>query len=220
MVIHPDDRILVAIMNNRQDWQRVLDEGWYRIPVKHAPPGTPDFDHLAFYQTKVFDSDKWAIHYYARIEGHELMTRKDLVPSQPDHKRAHNWYYKLQLGPLQHKLPPIMSTNWRRITFITTTGDRFESADEINDLFEKESPAGRLFVQLKEMGIHAERDFQFREQGVDYIADLAVPTAGDRWLPVKFTPQSPNGVLKFSSDTPIEECIQAIQQELAKSTRR
>jgi hypothetical protein len=36
-------------MNNKKDWQRVQDEGWYRIPVKHAPKGTPDFDHLAFY---------------------------------------------------------------------------------------------------------------------------------------------------------------------------
>ena len=47
-----DDRILVAIMNNKKDWQRAQDEGWYRIPVKHAPEGTPDFDYIAFYQTK------------------------------------------------------------------------------------------------------------------------------------------------------------------------
>ena len=105
MPIYPDDRILVAIMNNKKDWQRVLHEGWYRIPVKHAPKDTPGFDYLAFYQTKTFGSDKWAIHYYAPIEGHELMTRKDLIPSQPNHKRADSWYYKLQLGPLQHKLP-------------------------------------------------------------------------------------------------------------------
>ena len=31
MIIYPDDRVLVAIMNNQKDWQRVLDEGWYRI---------------------------------------------------------------------------------------------------------------------------------------------------------------------------------------------
>ena len=49
MPIYPDDRILVAIMNNKKDWQQVLDEGRYRIPVKRAPESTPDFDWLAFY---------------------------------------------------------------------------------------------------------------------------------------------------------------------------
>jgi hypothetical protein len=68
------------------------------------------------YYTKVFKDDKWAIHYYAPIQGHELATRRDLIPSEPDHPRAGNWYYALQLGPLEHKLPPIVSHRWRRIT--------------------------------------------------------------------------------------------------------
>lgn len=106
MLIYPDDRVLVAIMNNAQDWQRVQTEGWYRLPAKHAPEGTPHFDWLAFYFTRAFGSDKWAIHYYARIEGHELLPRRDLLPAEPDHKRAGDWYYKLQIGPIQHKLPP------------------------------------------------------------------------------------------------------------------
>ena len=50
------------------------------------------------YSTKVFKEDKWAIHYYARIEGHELVASRDLIPSEPDHPRARAWYYKLQLG--------------------------------------------------------------------------------------------------------------------------
>jgi hypothetical protein len=51
-VIYPDDRVLVAIMNNKKDWQLVLDEGWYRIPVKHAPEPVPQLDIIAFYLTK------------------------------------------------------------------------------------------------------------------------------------------------------------------------
>jgi len=222
MVIYPDDRILVAIMNNKKDWQRVLDEGWYRIPVKHAPEGTPDFDYIAFYQTKVFDSDKWAIHYYAHIEGHELITRKDLIPSQPNHKRANNWYYKLQLGPLQHKLPPIVSMNWRRITFIVTTGDRFESVEEINDLFEKESPAGRLYITLKEAGLHAERNLPLKEEGVTYVADLALPLDNERWLPVSFsqtTIPSPLRVLYLCPDNEPTDWVKIIQQKLSQYER-
>ncbi len=217
MVIYPDDRILVAVMNNKSDWQRVQNEGWYRIPVKHAPEGTPDFDFLAFYQTKAFGSDKWAIHYYARIEGHELLTRQDLIPSQPNHKRANAWYYKLQLGPLQHKLPPIVSNHWRRITFIPTTGDRFESAEEISDLFEKESPAGRLYVTLKEMGIDAGRHFPLRERGTAYIADLAIRIDSTGWLPVEFTEEATTSTetVCLSPANKMEDWIETIQQRLA-----
>jgi hypothetical protein len=153
----PYDRVLVAIMNSQRDWALVQDEGWYRIPVKHAPEGSPHFDWLAFYFTKTFGENRWAIHYYAPIEGHELVTRRDLFPSELNHPRAGQWYYKLQLGPLQHKIPPIVSARWRRVTFIVTTGDRFMNAHEINDLFEQESPAGQLYVRLKELSIPVER---------------------------------------------------------------
>jgi hypothetical protein len=70
------------------------------------------------------------------------VARRDLLPSEPDHPRAGQWYYKLQLGPLEHKLPPIVSTRWRRVTFIVTSGDRFMQAVEINDLFEHRSSLG------------------------------------------------------------------------------
>jgi len=148
--IYPDDRVLVAVMNNKADWQRVLTQNWYRIPTKHAPPGTPHFDWLAFYFTKAFGSDKWAIHYYAPICGHELVTRRDLIPTEPDHKRAGHWYYRLELGSLQHKIPPVTARTWKRITFIVTTGDRFELATDIRQLFAGKDGAGCSFVTLKE----------------------------------------------------------------------
>jgi len=157
--MHPDDRVLVAIMNDQRDWALVQDEGWYRLPVKHAPPSAPDFGWLAFYFTKTFGENRWAIHYYAPIQGHELVTRRDLIPSETDHPRAGAWYYALQLGPLEPKLPPVVANRWRRVTFIVTSGDRFINAHEINDLFEEESPAGQLFVRLKELGITVEREW-------------------------------------------------------------
>lgn len=150
MLIYPDDRVLVAIMNNKKDWQRVQDEGWYRIPVKHAPPGAPNFDWIAFFFAKVFEENKWAIHFYAQVLGHELLTRRDLIPAEAKHQRAGDWYYKLELGPLHHKLPPIVADSWRRVTFIVTTGDRFEAAEELKDLLADQSPAGQQFVVLKE----------------------------------------------------------------------
>lgn len=150
MLIYPDDRVLVAIMNNPGDWRRVQDEGWYRIPVKHAPPGSPYFDWIGFFFTKAFGDNRWAVHYYARVQGHELVTREQLIPLEAGHPRAGEWYYKFELGPLQHKLPPIVAGRWKRITFIVTTGDRFEAATEISHLFGDGSPLGSPYVTLKE----------------------------------------------------------------------
>jgi hypothetical protein len=125
------------------------------------------------------------LRYYAPIQGHELVVRRDLIPSEPDHHRAGQWYYKLQLGPLEHRLPPIVSHRWRRVTFIVTSGDRFMNALEINDLFEQESPAGQLFVRLKELGIQVEREWWIDEEGTAYVVDLALPIE-DSWLTVTF----------------------------------
>jgi hypothetical protein len=212
--MHPDDRVLVAIMNNQRDWALVQDQGWYRVPVKHAPAGAPDFDWLAFYFTKAFKDDKWAIHYYAPIEGHELATRRELIPSEPDYPRAGNWYYKLQLGPLEHKLPPIVANRWRRVTFIVTSGDRFMNAHEINDLFEQESPVGQLYVRLKELGIAVEREWWIDEEGIAYVVDLALPVEGG-WLPVTFGDQpGPAAGLRFDAAAEPEACLREIQARL------
>lgn len=217
MIIYPDDRVLVAVINNLEDWQRVQDEHWYRLPTKHAPEPVPNIDILAFYFTRAFGADKWAVHYYAHVEGHELLTRRDLLPAEPDHKRAGQWYYKFELGPLRHKVPPIISYNWRRITFIATTGDRFEAAEDINDLFEDESPAGRLYVTLREDGFHPERDWPMREAGVTYQVDLAVPAGKKTWLPIVFTPTEtpiPPNALCFPNDGDPADWAKAIHDKL------
>jgi hypothetical protein len=123
------------------------------------------------------------LRYYALIQGHEPVTRRDLIPSEPDHPRAGAWYYALQLGLLEHKLPPLVAHRWRRVTFIVTSGDRFMQAVEINDLFEQESPAGQLYVRLKELDIQIEREWWIDDEGRAYVVDLALPV-GDGWLPV------------------------------------
>ena len=95
-----------------------------RLARSPAPAGQNRFPVCVHCRsTKSFGDDRWAVHYYAPIRGHELVTRRDLFPSEPDHPRAGQWYYQLQLGPLEHKLPPIVAHRWRRVTFIATTGD-------------------------------------------------------------------------------------------------
>ena len=172
-MFYPSDRVLVAIMNSRRDFAIARDEGWYRIPKKHAPDSTTEAQVLAFYFTKAFGDQKWSIHYYAPVEGHELVRRRDLFPQQCNHPRADEPYYKLQLGPLMVLQKPIPSLRWRRVTFIESTWDRFIAAEEINDLYA--SGADGLFVTLKEAGFWLEREFEVREGEAFYTVDLAIP---------------------------------------------
>jgi len=188
-MFHSSDRVLVAIMNNRRDFEIARDEGWYRIPKKHAPQSATEAVVLAFYFTKAFGDEKWSVRWYSPVRGHELVRRRDLRPDQPNHPRADEIYYKLQLGPLMQLERPIPSLRWRRITFIETSWDRFTAAEEVNDLYV--SGADGLFVTLKDAGFYPEREFLVREGGVEYTLDMAIPcregivpiSTGDRATP-------------------------------------
>ena len=128
-MFHPSDRVLVAIMNNPRDFDIARDQGWYRIPTKFAPKSVTEAAVMAFYFTRAFGDEKWAIHWYAPVRGHELVHRSDLFADETDHPRADETYYKIQVGPLARLEQPIPSLRWRRITFIDTTWDRFTAAE-------------------------------------------------------------------------------------------
>ncbi|MCS6773579.1 MAG: hypothetical protein RMM31_08765 [Anaerolineae bacterium] len=146
MLLAPETRVLVCLINRPRDLEIARWEHWYRVPVEHAPKEhLPEV--LAFYLTAAFGDEKWAIHEYAFVRGHELVRRLDLFPDEPDHPRAQRMYYKFQLGPLQRLPRPIPSLRWRRITFIQTTGDRLMHALEVGELVER--PSSR-YVTLME----------------------------------------------------------------------
>ena len=173
LALRDQEGVLVAIMNRRRDFRIARDEGWYRIPVQHAPESTTEAAVLAFYFARAFGDDKWSIRWYAPVRGHELVSRRQLLSLEPKHPRADRRYYKMQLGPLMELEQPILSLRWRRVTFIETSWDRFAAAEEINDLYA--SGADGLYVTLKEAGINPEREFLIRERGMPYRVDLAVP---------------------------------------------
>lgn len=154
MLIEPDARVLICLINRPRDLEIARWDHWYRIPLKHAPAEyLPDI--LAFYLTADFGDEKWAIHEYAHVRGHELARRADLFPEEPNHARADEVYFKMQLGPL-HRLPhPILSLRWRRISFLQTTGDRLLNAMEIGELAERPS---HRFVTLMDAEVPADED--------------------------------------------------------------
>jgi very-short-patch-repair endonuclease len=166
-------RVLVAVMNNRRDLDIARHEGWYRIPYERAPARV-GADYLAFYQTKAFDREQWAVNYYAPIRHYRLVARRDLLPREPDHPRADAPYYKIEIAPLQRLPRPIPSRRLRRITFIPTTLDRLLHAEEINDLWCGSVVEERIWRMFKTNGISAERRYPLREDQEAYVVDFAL----------------------------------------------
>lgn len=132
-LMQPEDLVLVAVMNKPRDLQIARLFGWYRIPLQTAPK-TVRVDWLAFYQTKAFGDERWSVRYVAAVRGHEMVTRAELLRDEPDHLRANEPYYKLQIGPLQELARPVPSRRWRRFTFLYTTGERLLGATDLKDL--------------------------------------------------------------------------------------
>lgn len=130
----PTALILVAVMTNPRDLEIARLLGWYRVPLRKAPK-LIEVDALAFYQTSGFGEDhRWRIEYFAPLRGHELTTRRELLRDEPDHPRAQEEYYRLQLGPLQRLPEPIPAGRWRRVTFLYSTGARLAAARSLRDL--------------------------------------------------------------------------------------
>jgi hypothetical protein len=218
--MHPEDRVLVAVMTSPQDFEIARDQGWYRVPELKAARGV-FFEYVAFYFTAAFAEQKYAVHYYARRLGHELVTRRELLPGQPEHPRADELYYKLQLGPLQQREPPIVSLRWRRITFLYTTWDRFEAAREINDLFvEGDEFVDRLYHALRETDLAPERRYPVRDAGVEYLVDLAIPCRqGILAVDVTGSSPVPPGALQLTPRMLRDDgggCLQAIRTEIER----
>ena len=148
-MIHPTSLVLVAVVNNPRDMEIARLLGWYRIPLRTAPKVIA-VDYLAFYQTGAFGDEKWRIQYVAPVRGHELTTRAELLKSEPDHPRAKEEYYKVQIGALERLPASILAGTWRRITFLYTTGEYLLQAKTVNDLVVQSDERQLLWQALRE----------------------------------------------------------------------
>ena len=106
MTLEADDLVLVAVLRDQRDLEIARVLGWYRIPLKTAPKMVR-VDWIAFYLTGMFGDEKWSVRYLARVRGHELVTREDLLHDQGDHPSAQDPYFKILLGPLRTLSRPI-----------------------------------------------------------------------------------------------------------------
>ena len=86
-MIQPTDLVLIAVLNNRRDFDVLRLLGWYRIPLRYAPK-IVSVDVVAFYQTAEFGEEKWSIRYAARVQGVEMVIRSDLFQEDTGLPRA------------------------------------------------------------------------------------------------------------------------------------
>ena len=146
--------MLVGVLPAKKDFEIARLLGWYRIPLRMAPK-VVDVDYIAFYQTAAFgDTSRWQINWFAAVKGYELTTRKELIRDEPDHPRANEEYYKIQIGSLQHRSEPITADKWKRITFLYTTGQLFNQASIINDLVVRSDERQILWRNLRDRAAH------------------------------------------------------------------
>lgn len=169
---------LVCVVTRPKDWRLLREQHWYRIPVRTAPPELATARYLAFYQTRAFGSEKWSVNWYALVLGMQQRTRRELLPDEPDHPRAEDEYWQVQVGELVPLPAPIPSRRLRRIVFIPTTMERLLVAAEINDLFRSSPIEDRLYDALRRAGIESERQYYVREQGEGFMLDMAIMTKG------------------------------------------
>jgi hypothetical protein len=165
--MYPEDRVLIGVINRKRDLAYARDEHWYRIPRDRMARGV-HVEYIAFFLSGAFGERSSSICYYAERKGTELLYRRDLLPNEPNHKRADSVYYKVGLSDLVEKTPPIVNPTHRPISFIYTTWDRFVRARQISDLYSPNDYfVDRVYHALRDHGIRPDRywDAEQRETG-------------------------------------------------------
>jgi hypothetical protein len=145
----PTSLILVCLLPTPRDLDFARLLGWYRIPFRTAPKVVA-VDYLAFYQPNSFGEAGGQIQYVAEVRGHELATRAELLRDEPEHPRAREEYFKIQLGALEKLKAPVKAEKWRRITFFYTTGEYLLRAKTLNDLVVNGDERQLLWHSLRE----------------------------------------------------------------------
>jgi len=142
--------VLVCVMNNVGDMQRAASEGWYRVPQRRAPQHI-GADYLAFYQTGKFKGQPEAqtVTFFAPTRRYRLLTRAELMPNEADHPRAEEYYFRIEVGPLQRLPHPIPAAKMHRFTFARTTMEHLFAAQDVQELFQHEDPVDKLWKALR-----------------------------------------------------------------------
>jgi hypothetical protein len=165
--------VLVALLPEPRDLELARDRAWYRVRsrqlLERVRGGPRQFTDLAFYQPDSFGPERRCVRYHAPILGISHARRMDLMPEEPNHPRADQWYVRFDLGPIEELPRPVPSARGRRILFIATNWQRIASADDINDLFLGTPIEEAIYRRLRSAGMLPEREYHVE------VADPARP---------------------------------------------
>jgi very-short-patch-repair endonuclease len=176
----PPNDVLIAIMNDKKDWAILHEQLWYRIPEDTAPSIVKmnELKILAFYHTSKFKDDlKWKIVKFGAVKSVELVSRQDLFPDEPAEisTKAERRYYKIQLEKLETFDEPIVSERGHRLTFVTTSSQRFMKYKALNYLFNSSKLEDDLFKTFLDNNISAERQWWIHAPNKKhYFLDFAI----------------------------------------------
>lgn len=174
--------ILVCVLPEQRDLDIARLLGWYRIPLKSAPK-VLDVDYLAFYQTGTFGCDhRWKIEYISPVRGHELVTRSELFHDEQNHPRANEEYFKINIGPLEGLSSPVIAENWKRITFLYSTGNLLNSAKTIHDLIVQSDQRKVFWQSLRERYL---TNNEYRTNPAQYSEESELINALLQWMNIQ-----------------------------------
>jgi hypothetical protein len=91
-----------------------------------------------------------------------------LLQDEVDHPRADEEYFKVQLGSVKPLSHPIGAGDWKRFTFLYTTGEYFRGAKNLTDLTVAPSERRMLWNALRERGTSL-TSYQTEQDGLDAI---------------------------------------------------
>lgn len=166
--------VLVGVVATKRDLRIVREQRWYRIPVAKAPRGSWPPKWLAFYESKGIGGEEGAIRRFAEVTSIETLTREELFPGEPAGDKAGIKYHRLELGPERELQQPIRLTRHRSIAFISTTWNRLQTADNINDLYSDSPLEDSLWSELKLRKMPAERQWREKAGSRSYVLDFAI----------------------------------------------
>ncbi|MDX2160093.1 MAG: hypothetical protein SF162_02090 [bacterium] len=211
--MYAEDRVLVGVINRKRDLETLQRDRWYRIPQAHMPRGV-FAEYLAFFSSggAVPKGEKAGIFWVAERRGVELTIRRDLLPNEVPHPRADEWYYKVQVGELMPKDPPIRNTTRRPLTFIHTTGDRFQAAETIRDLYSSADWfVNRLTGELVSRGIEARQTWENEQRHVPPAPGFEVECRDGRAV---FSLSGAEGTAPLDMNKPQSEILHEILAEI------
>ena len=163
---------MVGVLKNKRDFNILLTKNWYRIPIVHLP--TRRFNYLAFYQPAIFGQEGKCIKYYARILRRKIVKRIKLLPQEPHHPRAHDYYCQFSVAKIQKLARSIRNIIPRRVTFGFTTLNHLLKSRNILQLYGV-TPTEQIVEQgLKRIGVEPLSQHYVLNGKKRYRLDLAI----------------------------------------------